>query len=283
MRAAGWLLVLALLAGGSAQAQSAEVKKFLNAAVTLFENLEYEKALKQVQKARVKATGPDDEMRLSLFEGVVLAEMGKEEKALTAFKTGFGFDVNAKLPLEVSPKVAVLAEKARANVKKLLAPQLEEEARKAAEEKKRADDEATAKLAELKRKEEEEARLRAAPPPSVTKQPPPKSEPTLARRLFWVPGVLGLVAGGVATGCLLAAGGQQTALLEGRPATVMEAMMVRDSGKGLATAGYILLGVAGAGVVTSLLMFLLGGEAPPPVAVVPQANGAMLVLTMGGW
>lgn len=96
-----------------AAAQSNEVKKFLNAAITLYENLEYEKALKQLNKAKLKAQGSEDEARIGLLEGIVLADMGREEKALTAFKTAFGIDLEAKLPVDVSPKVQAVAEKAR--------------------------------------------------------------------------------------------------------------------------------------------------------------------------
>ena len=84
MRVVGLLVVLMTT---PAFAQSAEVKKYLNTAITLYENLEYEKALKQLKNASAKAKGPDDEAKIGLLEAIVLADMGREERALTAFKT----------------------------------------------------------------------------------------------------------------------------------------------------------------------------------------------------
>ena len=166
MRIVGLLVILMTT---PAFAQSAEVKKYLNTAITLYENLEYEKALKQLKNARQKASGPDDEAKVSLLEAIVLADMGREEKALTAFKTAFSVDLEAKLPVEVSPKVQAVADKARANVRKMLAPQIEaakaEEEKRLAEEKKRADEDA-ARLAEARRVEAED-RAKNQPPPAV--------------------------------------------------------------------------------------------------------------------
>ena len=117
MRVVGLLTILLTT---PAFAQNAEVKKYLNTAITLYENLEYEKALKQLKSAKAKAKGPDDEARIALLEGVVLADMGREEKALTAFKTAFSVDLVAKLPVEVSPKVSAVAEKARTSSAELV-------------------------------------------------------------------------------------------------------------------------------------------------------------------
>ena len=62
-----YLLLFALLPT-LAFGQSAEVKKYLNAAVALYENLEYEKALKQLSTARLKSSGAEDDARISLLE-----------------------------------------------------------------------------------------------------------------------------------------------------------------------------------------------------------------------
>ena len=162
------LALVMILATTPAFAQSAEVKKYLNTAITLYENLEYEKALKQLKSAAAKAKGPDDEAKIALLEGVVLADMGREERALTSFKTAFSVDLEAKLPVEVSPKVQAVAEKARANVRKMLAPQIEaakqEEEKRLADEKKRAEEEK--RLAEEKRKQDEEEAKKNQPPPA---------------------------------------------------------------------------------------------------------------------
>lgn len=276
------LIIAALLLGSApALAQSAEVKKYLNITITLYENLEYEKALKQLKNARTKAKGPDDEAKINLLEGIVLADMGKEEKALTAFKSAFSVDLEAKLPVEVSPKVQAVADKARANVRKMLAPQLEAEAKAAeearlAEEKRKADEEA-ARQAELKRQQEEAAKNQ--PPPLVVKpQPPPPSGPSV-RALSLIPGGVGLVSAGVATGLLVSASSKYTALNNGT-APPDQAIAYRDTGKTEAALGYVFTGVAVAGIGAAVVMFAVGGEKPPAtVSAVPLQGGGMVSAT----
>ncbi len=261
----------------TAFAQNAEVKKYLNTAITLYENLEYEKALKQLKNAKGKANGADDEAKIALLEGVVLADMGREEKALTAFKTAFSVELEAKLPVEVSPKVQAVAEKARANVRKMLAPQIEaaraEEEKRLALEKQRADDEA-AKLAEQRRLEAEE-RAKNQPPPAVLA----KTTGPSARSLSWIPGVVGLASAGVATGMFVSASGKQRSLLNGT-APPDQAIAIRDSGKTEATLGYVFTGVGVAGVGAAVLMFALGGASDAPaVSAVPLQGGGYVAVS----
>lgn len=273
------VLALALaIVTPAAFAQTAEVKKYLNTAITLYENLEYEKALKQLKQAHVKSGGADDDAKIALLEGIVLADMGREEKALTAFKTAFSVDLDAKLPVEVSPKVQAVAEKGRAYVRKMLAPQLAaqkaEDDRKAAElAKKNADDveqkrREAERLAEVKRQEDEE-RAKNQPPPMVVK---PDNGPS-ARALSWIPGVVGLGAAGAATGLLISAGNKHASLVNGT-ANPAEAAQIRDSGKTEATLGYVFTGVAVAGVGAAVVMFVVGApKDAPAVSVVPIEGG----------
>ena len=274
MRLVGLLVILLTT---PAFAQNAEVKKYLNTAITLYENLEYEKALKQLKNAKSRASGPDDEAKIALLEGVVLADMGREEKALTAFKTAFSVELEAKLPVEVSPKVQAVAEKARANVRKMLAPQIEaaraEEEKRLAAEKLRADEEA-AKVAEQRRLEAEE-RAKNQPPPAVVA----KATGPSARSLSWIPGVVGLASAGVATGMFVSASAKQSSLLNGTAAPE-QAIAIRDSGKTEATLGYVFTGVGVAGVGAAVLMFALGGASDAPaVSAVPLQGGGYVAVS----
>ena len=274
MRVVGLLVILLTT---PAFAQNAEVKKYLNTAITLYENLEYEKALKQLKNAKSRASGPDDEAKIALLEGVVLADMGREEKALSAFKTAFSVELEAKLPVEVSPKVQAVAEKARANVRKMLAPQIEaaraEEEKRLALEKQRADEEA-AKVAEQRRFEAEE-RAKNQPPPAVVA----KATGPSARSLSWIPGVVGLASAGVATGMFVSASGKQASLLNGS-ARPEQAIAIRDSGKTEATLGYVFTGVGVAGVGAKMLMFALGGASDAPaVSAVPLQGGGYVAVS----
>jgi tetratricopeptide (TPR) repeat protein len=249
-----------------AQSQSSEVTRYLQAATTLYENLEYAKALAQVQKAKTKAKTPDDEARCAVLEGVVLADMGKDEKATAAFTEAFSFDPDLKLPVAVAPKISALAEKTREQVKKMLAPTLA--AQKAAEEKRMADERAKAdavkaeedrkKADELARaqREDEERKKAMQPPPAVVKPGPP------LRPYAWIPGAVGLVSAGLATYFLANAGSRFATLnTAGRELANTDARALRDGGKSSATLGYVFTGVAVAGIGAAIVLFLVG--APP--------------------
>lgn len=254
-------VVAALAVPRAGHAQSAEVKKYLNAAVTLYENLEYEKALKQIQRAKTKSTGATDDARIALYEGIVFADMGKEEKALNAFKTGLSMEPEAKLPLEVSPKVEKVFQKARENVHKLLGPQLEAQR---AEEAARAEAE-KARIAEEQRKKDEEAARAAAaakpaepdrPPPIVVAKPAPG--PSL-RALSVIPLVIGVASGATAAYFLVTANAQQASLNSGT-APLGQAASIRDQGKTNALLGYVFTGVGAAGLAATAVMFAVGGK-----------------------
>ncbi len=282
-----WLSKLVVLSvcvlAGVSPAQNSEARKYINGAIALYENLEYEKALKQLQKAKAKAASSDDELNVALLQGAVLADMGKEDAALKSFKEGFSLDLKAKLPVEVSPKIAALAEKARASVAKLLAPQLEkeraEEEKKAAEAAAMAAKEAEAKrLAEQKRADEEAARNRPVPPPIVEKPVQP-SNGVSVRTLSLIPAGVALASAGVATFFLVSANDKHSALLNGT-APVDQAAAYRDAGKSQATLGYVFTGIAGASLIGAAVMFALGApKEAPVVSALPTNNGGMVVLT----
>jgi hypothetical protein len=276
------VIALILCLALPAAAESNEVKRFLNAAITLYENLEYEKALKQIAKAKAKVTGTEDEARVSLLEGVVLADMGREEKALTAFKTGFGLDLEGRLPVDVSPKVQAVAERARANVRKLLTPRLEaqkaEEERRLADEKARQD-ELTRAAAEEKRRQDEET-ARNAPPPAVGTS---ASGPSV-RGLSWIPGAVGLASAGVGVFFLATASGKYTALQK-HTVDVPTAQSYRQSGPTDAALGYVFVGVGVAAVATAAVMFAIGAPSSPTspqLALVPLQGGGFLSLSFSG-
>ncbi|MCA3011026.1 MAG: tetratricopeptide repeat protein [Myxococcaceae bacterium] len=273
------LVVVLCGALAAAQAPSPEVTKYLQAATTLYENLEYTKALAQLRKARTKAKSPDDEARCAVLEGIVLADMGKDEQATAAFTEAFGLDPDLKLPVAVAPKINALAERVRDQVKKTLAPTLA--AQRAAEEKRQADERARAEAerADAERRkaealataqrEDEERRLALLPPPAVAKAAAP------VRGWAWLPGAVGLVAGGVATFCFAEAGGRHAALLRADASvTTTEAQALRDSGRSLAMLGSVFTGLSVAGLGAALVMFLVGAPpAPTSVSLFASPSG----------
>ncbi|WNG50849.1 hypothetical protein F0U60_47045 [Archangium minus] len=122
-----------LLMPWSAHARGS-VRDYILAARSLYEDLEYENALEQLSRARPFSTGSADEALLSLYEGCILADLGKQEASSAAFKTALYLQPDAMLPMKVSPKVVRRFESLRAQVKRSLAkrgdvPRREAEAR----------------------------------------------------------------------------------------------------------------------------------------------------------
>jgi hypothetical protein len=98
-----------------------DFQRYLGAAVQLYENLEYERALAQVQRARTVAWGIEQDVALGLHEGIFLAELGRWNEARTSFETALLLDPTAKLPLSVSPKVESQFESIRQDVNTVIA------------------------------------------------------------------------------------------------------------------------------------------------------------------
>ncbi|WP_257457711.1 hypothetical protein [Archangium lipolyticum] len=103
----------------AAHAQDA-FNRYLTAAVRLYESLEYERAMEQLQRAKGLARNMEQDVAIALHEGIILADLGKREQSQTAFKTGLLLNPEAKLPLTVSPKVERDFEEMRARVYKEL-------------------------------------------------------------------------------------------------------------------------------------------------------------------
>jgi tetratricopeptide (TPR) repeat protein len=117
-------LVLGVLllgsAPGPALAAAATFEHYLSAAVTLYEDLEYERALKQLELARKRARGPAQKGLVSLHRGILLAELGRWPAARAAFRVALRREPHVTLPLKVSPKVEAEFEAVRARVHKQL-------------------------------------------------------------------------------------------------------------------------------------------------------------------
>lgn len=83
----------------------ADFASLLAEAVRLYQDLEYELALKQLARAKGLAKGPEQEATVALYEGIMLGELGQRDQALAAFRTGLYLQPEAKLPAKVSPKL----------------------------------------------------------------------------------------------------------------------------------------------------------------------------------
>ncbi|MBJ6764873.1 hypothetical protein JGU66_29260 [Myxococcaceae bacterium JPH2] len=215
-------LCLALLAPALTRAEvSQNVQAYLLSTSRLIEDLEYERALEQINRAKRVAQGPDDDVALSLYEGVVLAELGrgKQEQANAAFKAALFLRPEAQLPVQVSPKLRMLFEDVRRQV---------------------------------------QAELAKTPPKPP---PPPPPPPSTLRSKALIPAIAGgalAVAGGVSWGL---AHGEKAKLRNGDSSirTNQDVTAVASRGRNLQTVGVGLLtvGVVGLGIATG--MYWLGG------------------------
>ncbi|WP_426750788.1 tetratricopeptide repeat protein [Myxococcus sp. Y35] len=135
----GWLLSCTLLLPGLALGQQPAARTVtarehgsafrsrLNAAAQLYEELEYEQALIAIGKAKALASTGDERAEASVYEGIILADLGKRPQSLKAFHNALSLRPDARLPVKVSPKVERDFESVRSKVQSeslaILAPE----------------------------------------------------------------------------------------------------------------------------------------------------------------
>lgn len=98
----GLLCVGLLCSEAAAQARN----PFFDAALRLYDALEFEAALEQLDKAASFAGNqPADETRIAVYRGIVKLELGDATRAKTDFMTALAFDSELRLPDGVSPRI----------------------------------------------------------------------------------------------------------------------------------------------------------------------------------
>ncbi|RKG59000.1 hypothetical protein D7X30_15685 [Corallococcus sp. AB011P] len=273
----GLSLWLCLLPGAARGDVSPDVRLCAESIYLLIEDLEYERALEQLVRCQEGSRGPEDEVALSLYQGVILAELsGRLSDAEAAFKAALGLNPDAKLPLTVSPKVKRHFEAVRKRVLKEWA------ARGAASE----------PLTQESPSEAQEVQAPREPLPVITAGLPesssspvrevPGAHPSLRDRAM-IPAVAG--------GALVVAAGVFWGVAEGRkskldgPAkdihSLADARNVAHSARRLQTAsvGLLVGGLVGLGASTG--MYLLGSP-KKPVPVQLGLDGTS-VFVSGRW
>jgi hypothetical protein len=91
--------------GAGAQAGVVSFKTTLGTISRLYRQLDYEQALDLIQLARQRPLGPSELVTLSLYEGIILYDMGKQVESGDAFQMALLMNEEAKLPEQVSPKI----------------------------------------------------------------------------------------------------------------------------------------------------------------------------------
>ncbi|MFY2560462.1 hypothetical protein ACN469_22815 [Corallococcus terminator] len=246
---------------------SADVRRYLLSINQLIEDLEHERALEQIVRAKKVSKGPEDDVAVSLYEGVVLAELsqGRQSESDAAFQAALFLNPDAKLPLTVSPKLRTRFESVRQKVLKELAV----------------------------RGERPDALTMKAPggpgsevpgveaPASVSEVSQVRSSP---RQRAWIPGVMGgaLVAGG---GVMWFVASREKSKLDGPSDDIPsreEARAVASRTRSLqsVSVGLLVGGAVGLGVATG--MYLLGAPEPGPLALTVGTDGTSAFVA-GRW
>jgi tetratricopeptide (TPR) repeat protein len=242
-------------------------------AVRLYDDLEYELALEQLERASKVPHGTEEEVTLGLYKGIISADLGRWEAARAGFKSALVLKPDAQLPLRVSPKVRAEFESQRTKVQAELA-------------RKRKD---TPKLAESRPAAPvPDAMTPVAPTQVMPSQPEPREEvarPELvpsrpeetaprvtagkswARRVPVVSLVLlgaGVAAGGAGTVYGLSSRSQ---LKDARGAQFREELVERHGqAQRSAKTANLLFGTAGAAAAGALVTWLLMGDSATPMA-----------------
>ncbi|NPC49006.1 hypothetical protein D7X99_10990 [Corallococcus sp. AB032C] len=93
----------------------------MSSASRAYEDLDYEHSLEQLDAAKAVARDGGERGRVAILRGIVLADLGRRQESLAAFKEGLSLLPDASLPVKVSPKVSRDFEEVRRNVQRELA------------------------------------------------------------------------------------------------------------------------------------------------------------------
>ncbi|PTL79272.1 tetratricopeptide repeat protein [Vitiosangium sp. GDMCC 1.1324] len=233
------LLVVPLAAHAQGGKGSRTVEGDLASVNRLYESLEYERALEQIEQAKRRVPGVDASVALALYQGIILAEMIRMDEANRAFRAALFLRPDATLPVEVSPKLKKHFEFVRAEVKR--------------------EQEFIRDMREAKQRDEEAIAQRE----TKSGVPPPPGQAFSSRSRALLPTIAGgvlLAAGGVSYGLsrseLAKLGGDDIATDADAQATASRGKALQTAGFGLAGAGLVGLGVAAG-------LYLLGGTSQP--------------------
>ncbi len=245
-----------------ARAAKGSFRTYFIAATRLYEKLEYERALEQLARAKELARGEEEDVRVALYEGIILADLGRRDEAKAAMRTALYLQPDAKLPVKVSPKVERDFEDLRREVWRELT---------AAQEKPGTGQQPSPVASDAPVNPTGEPGFttwKEPPPPDPALQPQPGEGARASGSTPVLPLVLlgtGVVAGGVGGYFGLQSRGHIQAA---RDATFRDERAARlKDAEGEALLANVLFGAAGAAAVGALVTYLTSGDPDEDPAV----------------
>jgi hypothetical protein len=309
------LVALCLLIPRAGYAAGEEdVRSVILSISRLYEEFEYEQALARLQFARSLPRGPDDEATLSLYEGILLCEMGQFAKGETAFRTALLMKPGVNLPVRVAPKIDALFGSIRQEMTRKTASPSEAlvEGNPSGQGEQVPQASAPGDAAHSPEPMEPDAPLVVSAPALVAqlsgsdvgrvvaKSPvssrlvPATGQPLTApgkrpasgtvRKLSIIPAAAGvlLLAGGSLS---WSASRQQLQQLRGPDSKIRSSVDVQNavsSGRTMQTLGGSLIGGGALALVSAAGMFLWGGPAPKPLSLGLSVDGTS-AFVQGEW
>lgn len=261
------LVIVLVIPLAAHAAGDGEIRKHLLAVGHLYEEVEYDHALQRIQLARQLPCSTEDEVTLSLYEGIILCEMSNQTQGAAAFKAALLLRPEAKLPVRVAPKIETLFQTVQQQVKSELASL------------------AAPREAEPPKERHVEATPRPLPsvalPPTAVSSSAPRRE--ALRRHALIPALAG--------GALAVAGGVSWTLSRGelgqlrgddaRLATMDDVRRSMSRGNTLQTVGIGLLSAGAVGLAVSAGMYMLG--APEPSLALGVSTDGTSAFVQGKW
>ncbi|WP_343073493.1 hypothetical protein [Pyxidicoccus fallax] len=233
----------------------------------LHDELEYELALEQLERASTVPHGTEQEVTLGLYKGIINANLDRWEAARARFRSALLLNPNAQLPLHVSPKLTAEFESQRAKVQAELARKRTDSPRVAQPRPEASSPGAVDGVSTSTETREQVARPDLVP--TRSEEPPTQVSAgrPWTRRVPVVSMVLlgaGVAAGGAGTYFGLSSRSQ---LDDARGAQFREELVERHGqAQSSAKTANILFGTAGVAVAGAVVTWLLMGDSETVVA-----------------
>ncbi|HEY3451356.1 MAG TPA: hypothetical protein VGK67_33670 [Myxococcales bacterium] len=292
-------LLLTLAAPGlgraAAPAAKSDFRRYFDSAVQLYRTMDLERSLEQLRLAKQQRHGADEDVVASMYEGILRFELGDEPGSASAFRAALFLDPAAAMPVQVSPRIALMLERERTRLRQKApvtapqpvpvvvqaqpAPQLPAQPQPVywtAPPSQREDPQPARPVHVYQARESIDTAAAAEPAPAVA------AKKRVERRLWAIaPLAAGVLALGVGGFCLDQTSGYYSALTSGTP-TRSQADTYRSLGKTYQGVGWTLAGLGAAAAVAGAVLVAIPVKPEQPIAIAPLVGPGTAGLALSG-